>query len=139
MPVFLDPRQLTPYYCEPATNCHLLIFTIMSTSTASPEEEVAWRKQLKEEYHKMVSLNNSSISAPDKLDKLKQFAETLRQELACKLEENKDLWLSKKILHDLNEEKKRSIEEYQDVIDEMNKLVEEEENEKEERQRKDND
>lgn len=109
----------------------------MSTSSPSAEE-VARRKQLKELYHKMVTLYNSS-SAPDKLDKLKQFAETLRQELACKLEENKDLWLSKKILHDLNDEKKKSIEEYQDVIDEMNKLVEEEEKEKEEHEREDND
>lgn len=81
----------------------------------------------------MVSLNNSSTSAPDKLDKLKQFAETLRQELACKLEENKDLWFSKQILQDLNDEKKKSIEEYQDVIDEMNKLVEEEEKGKEDK------
>lgn len=106
----------------------------MSTSTA---EEVALRKHIKELYHKAVTLNNSS--APDKLDKLKQFAETLREELACKLEENKDLWITKKNLQDLNDEKKKSIEEYQDVIDEMNKLVEEEEKERAENERKDND
>ncbi len=110
----------------------------MSTSTVVSAEELARRNQLKEQYLKMVKLGNLK-GAPDQLDKLKQFAETLRKELADQLEENKDLWLSKNILQDVNAEKKKSIEEYQEVIDEMNKLVEENEKEEANHARGDND
>lgn len=99
----------------------------MSTSTAVVSaEELAQRKRLKEQYLKMAKLC-SLKSSPDKLDQLKQFAETLREELANQLEENKDRWLSKEMLQNISNEKRKSIEEYQEVIDEMNTFVAENE------------